>query len=190
MKRWGGTASENLHQQSQQHSRTSTASNADNLYQTPISSTSHRIYLNSNHNNHIAGVIPPISNPPPSSMGAPLGHQHQSGALTSLDKKLNENRLVNNNAKIKAYVINSAYSNAIVTPSGSNALKEKLTAMAYMNDDNPELDNPLNVMPNGRKKSNTSIPPNSKTPTHQSSQSIDYKSFSLSKRKIIEKLNE
>ncbi len=109
--------------------------------------------------------------------------------MTSLDKKLNENHLVSGtNAKIKAYVVNSAYSNTIVTPSGTNPLKEKLSAMAYLNDD-PELDNPLNVTPGGRRKSNTTTVTSAaaKSPTHQSSQSIN---FSLSKRKINEKLNE
>ncbi|KAG4085722.1 hypothetical protein H8356DRAFT_145859 [Neocallimastix lanati (nom. inval.)] len=184
IKRWGGTASENLHQQSQPHSRTSTPSNADNYYQSPPSSASHRTYMMSSHNNHIQGVIPPLSNVPISS------DIPQPVPLSAIDKKLNENHLVNNNAKIKAYVINSAYSNAIVTPSGMNNLKEKLSAMAYMNDDNPEQDNPLNVMPNGRRKSNTSVPSSAKSQVHQSSQSIDHKNFSLSKKKIIEKLNE
>lgn len=182
-KRWGGSVSENLHQ----HSRASTSSNADGIFQSPPSSATAHTRI------HASNYIPPLNNPPVSSMGAPLNQQRQSGAMSSLDKKLNENHLVNNNAKIKAYVINSAYSNAIVTPSGTNALKEKLSAMAYMNEDNPELDNPLNIMPNGRKKSNTSVLPSSigvKSPTHQSSQSIDLKSFSLSKKKIIEKLNE
>jgi hypothetical protein len=186
IKRWEGAASENLNQNQQSKSRISTASNADNLYHTSSSSASHRAY---NITNNTQGMIPLLSNPPVSSMNEPLGHQ-QRMPVSSLEKKLNENCLVNNTAKIKAYVINSAYSNVIVKPLGTNNLKEKLTAMEFMNDDNPELENPLNVIPDGRKKSNTSVPSSTKSQTHQSSQSIDYKSFSLSKRKVFEKLNE
>ncbi|ORX44392.1 hypothetical protein BCR36DRAFT_129223 [Piromyces finnis] len=171
-KRWGGSITENL------------SSNTDNVFQTPPSSATSKA--------HASNCIPPLNNPPASSMGTPLGQLRQSGAMASLDKKLNENRLVNNNAKIKAYVVNSAYSNSIVTPSGTNNIKEKLSAMAYMNEDNPELNNPLNGTSSTRRKSNTTIPSSSgiKPSTHQSSQSIDYKSFSLSKKKIYEKLNE
>jgi len=168
-KHWRGSVSENLHQHT-----------TSNTMQSPPTSAAgyNRIYP--------PNYIPPLNNPPVSSLNAPLG-QRQSG-VTSLDKKLNENHLVNNNAKIMAYVINSAYSNAIVTPSGTNPIKEKLSAMAYMNEDNVELDNPLNIMPSGRRKSNTSVPSTAvKSTTHQSSQSIN---FSLSKRKINEKLNE